>query len=219
MPSGDRSVGTVCDLARYPLKSAAGEHLTVVDVADSGLVDDRRWVLEVAGEPLTAKEYPPLRRLPARSVEGRLEVDAGAGWGDVGSGALDGAVGARVRVRDEPGANQQAAPVHVVSVGAETGPGVEGCDPVVRANIVLDRIEPGAERTWIGRRVRIGGAELLITALPKNCLGVYAGVVRAGTVRLGDPVLLVEEDSPGEPFPRQPVQPRAAAIRFTAPAD
>ncbi len=193
------SLGTVCDLARYPLKSASGEHLVAVEVADTGLVDDRRWVLEVAGEPLTAKEYPPLRHLVARSIGGRLEVDAGEGWSDVGSGALDAAVGARVKVRDEPGANQQAAAVHLVSVGAETAPGAEGCDPVVRANIVLDRLEPGAERSWIGRRVRIGGAELQISALPKNCLGVYASVVRGGTVRLGDGVLLIEDaDSAGD---------------------
>jgi hypothetical protein len=66
----------------------------------------------------------------------------------------------------------------------------EGCsaeDP--RANLVVDL--PGRdERTWVGRTVHIGEAELHVTRTPTHCLGVYAEVTTPGEVRVGDAVLL-----------------------------
>jgi MOSC domain-containing protein YiiM len=67
----------------------------------------------------------------------------------------------------------------------------EGCsaeDP--RANLLLHLDGDDDERTWVGRHLRIGTAVLEISRTPKHCLGVYAEVRRAGTVTVGDPVLL-----------------------------
>ena len=66
----------------------------------------------------------------------------------------------------------------------------EGCsadDP--RANLLLD-LPDADERTWVGRTLRIGEAELEVTRTPKHCLGVYAEVRHAGRVTVGDAVLL-----------------------------
>ncbi|HJX43043.1 MAG TPA: sulfurase, partial [Geodermatophilus sp.] len=90
-----------------------------------------------------------------------------------------------------------SAAVHLVSRQAldRAAAGVvpAGCgaeDP--RANLLLDL--PGAtpdddERTWVGRQLRLGSAVLEVTRLPRHCLGVYAEVVRPGTVAVGDAVV------------------------------
>lgn len=178
------AVGTVRALVRYPLKSADGEALEAVAVTADGLEDDRRWALRSAtGEPVTAKEVPALRGVRARSVGGRLVVEP--------ADALTDLVGADVQVEDVPGGHQQVAAVHLASHGAVSAPDAPtGCDPEPRANLVLDLARPGAERGWVGRRVRVGGAVLEITREPQRCLGVYCSVVEAGTVRVGDEVLL-----------------------------
>jgi hypothetical protein len=96
--------------------------------------------------------------------------------------------------------------VHLVSrqalERAAAGDVPEGCsgeDP--RANVLLD-LHPdlgdgGDERTWVGRRLRLGEAELEVTRLPRHCLGVYAEVRRPGRVRVGDAVHL--GGAPAEP--------------------
>lgn len=178
------AVGTVRELVRYPLKSADGERLDAVAVTPDGLEDDRRWALRSAsGEPVTAKDVPALRGVRARSVDGRLVVEP--------PGALADLAGPGVQVDDVPGGHQQVAAVHLASHGAVSAPDAPtGCDPEPRANLVLDLAEPGAERGWVGRRVRVGGALLEVTREPQRCLGVYCAVVEPGTVRVGDAVLL-----------------------------
>jgi hypothetical protein len=87
------------------------------------------------------------------------------------------------------------APVHLVSRRAidraAAGEVPEGCsadDP--RANLVLRLDGDDDERSWVGRQLRIGTAVLEVTRTPRHCLGVYAEVRRAGTVTVGDVVLL-----------------------------
>ncbi len=189
-------VGTVRELHRYPLKSADGERLDQVEVGPDGLDQDRRWAVRTGGgEPVTAKEVPGLRSVRARSVDGVLQVAApGAGepvgWTDA-LHVLSEVVGDEVELEDAPGGHQQVAAVHLVSegaVGAPDAPG--GCDPVPRANLVLHLGEPGAERSWLGRRLLAGEVELEVSRLPQRCLGVYCRVVRSGSVRVGDDVVL-----------------------------
>jgi uncharacterized protein YcbX len=89
-----------------------------------------------------------------------------------------------------------AAAVHLVSAAAvrraAAGEVPEGCsaeDP--RANVVLDLGPGGDERTWVGRRLRIGEVELAVSRTPKHCLGVYAEVRAPGRIRVGDRVELL----------------------------
>ncbi len=63
--------------------------------------------------------------------------------------------------------------------------------PHTRANIVLD-VPTGDLETLDGRVVRIGGVLLALGATGNHCAGLYAAVGEGGTVRVGDPVELVE---------------------------
>ncbi len=179
-----RTTGRIVELRRYPLKSADGESLAAVDVGPAGLEDDRRWALtRPDGSPLTAREAPGLRSLRAQAVAGTLRVEPPVA--DV--------VADEFELVDAPGEHQQVAAVHLVSegaVGAADAP--SGCDPFPRANVVLELDPPGAERSWEGRRLRLGEVEMRVTRTPSRCLGVYAEVLRAGRLRVGDAVELLD---------------------------
>jgi len=202
VPTREGSVeGRVLSLHRYPLKSADGEQLDQVAIAAGGVEEDRRWALTAAdGSPVSAKDAPALRLARAASRDGRLVVEVGDSSPVDGAQALEALsvlAGTPVVLDDAPGAHQQAAAVHVVSAGAVSAPDAPtGCDPVPRANIVLDLPRPGAERGWLGRRVTVGEVELRVTRTPSRCLGVYAEVVSPGVVRAGDQVVLLDGESP-----------------------
>jgi uncharacterized protein YcbX len=178
------AVGTVGRVQRYPLKSADGEELDKVMVGTAGLEDDRRWALEAPdGTAVTAKSEPRLRDVRARSVDGALQLSVD----------LQDLVGEGVHVVDAPGTNQQIAAVHLVSSGAHAAADApSGCDPQPRANLVLELTSAGAERGWVGRRLRVGEVELEVTRTPSSCLGVYAEVLRPGVIARGDAVELLD---------------------------
>lgn len=189
--------GRVASLHRYPLKSADGEQLDQVHVGVGGLAEDRRWALTAAdGSVLTAKDAPGLRLARAASRDGQLAVSVGDSPPVTDAPALEALTtlaGTPVTVQDAPGTHQQVAAVHLVSAGAVTAPDApSGCDPVPRANVVLELAEPGAERGWAGRRLALGGVELRVTRTPARCLGVYAEVLVPGVVRAGDEVRLLD---------------------------
>lgn len=49
------------DIWRYPVKSCRGERLTEARVEPWGLAGDRRWmVVDAEGDPVTAREHPPM---------------------------------------------------------------------------------------------------------------------------------------------------------------
>jgi hypothetical protein len=175
-------VGHVEQLWIYPVKSLAGTTIEVVDIGPAGLRGDRAWAaVGEDGAVLRAKDEPAMATVVA------------SGDPDRDAGALGAALGRPVRL--EPGGSQPgSAPVHLVSRQAidraAAGEVPEGCsadDP--RANLLL-HLDADDERAWVGRQVRVGTAVLEVTRTPKHCLGVYAEVRRAGSVAVGDPVLL-----------------------------
>jgi uncharacterized protein YcbX len=186
-PQEHAVVGTVDQLQVFPVRSLAGRAVPEVRVAGAGLVGDRLWtVVDAAtGERVTPREAPALHQLVASG-------DAGAD-----TALLAEVLGRPVRLAEAgSGAGREGvAPVHLVSrqalARAAAGDVPEGCsgeDP--RANVLLDLGDGGDERTWVGRRLRVGEAELEVTRLPRHCLGVYAEVRRPGRVRVGDAVRL-----------------------------
>jgi len=199
-------VGTVSSLVRYPLRSAGGEALERARLTASGLAGDREHVLvDGSGSPLRGRDAPALASLRGRLEGGRLVVvDAGGRELDAaGLAAATGIPGASTAPAREHGAapgGAAVAPVHVVSLGAEAGPEAQGCDPDPRANLVLaldPASGPGAERAWVGARLLVGDAVLVVTRTPRRCLGVYADVVVEGEVAVGDPVRLLPDGGPG----------------------
>ena len=183
MTEAGRPVGRVEQLWIYPVKSLAGASVPTAEIDTAGLRGDRVWtVVGDDGELVRAKSSPAMARV---TPTGDPDDDAAA---------LTAALARPVHL--EAGVEQPGvAPVHLVSRQAidraAAGEVPEGCsadDP--RANVVLHLDGDGDERTWVGRQLRVGSAVLEVTRTPKHCLGVYAEVRRAGTVTVGDPVLL-----------------------------
>lgn len=170
----------------YPVKSLGGTARDAVLLTPAGPEGDRAWAVVDAStdEVVRGKHAPGLAGL---QPSGDPDADAAA-VGEV--------LGRPVRLRAaEGGSAADVAAVHLVSRQAidraAAGDVPEGCsadDP--RANVLLDLAEGGDERTWVGRTLRIGDAELLVTRTPKHCLGVYAEVRRPGGIAVGDAVLL-----------------------------
>ena len=184
MTATNATTGRIARIWVYPVKSLGGTPLDRVRLTPAGPEGDRAWTVVDAGsgEVVRAKHAPGL-----------------AGVTPTGDPAADGravteALGRPVRIVPAAGgAGADAAAVHLVSrqaiERAELGDVPEGCsadDP--RANVLLD-LPDDDERTWVGRTVRIGSAELHITRTPKHCLGVYAEVRRPGEITVGDAVL------------------------------
>ena len=195
-------------LRRFPLRSAGGEQPQQVEVGAGGVAGDRAWsvVATATGRPQRPGEHPRLAGLEASVDGGRLVVRVGgvplagrtlAATTDAVDPVLTTAAGTSVSVEPSP-VEEGRAPVHVISEHAERDPAAPtDCDLGHRANVVLrlDGASPGAERTWVGRRLRVGGAELALTRTPRRCLGVYADVVVPGPVTVGDEAVLL--DHPG----------------------
>ncbi|MBN1092491.1 MOSC N-terminal beta barrel domain-containing protein [Blastococcus sp. TML/M2B] len=179
------TAGHVAGIWIYPVKSLGGTARERVRLAASGPEGDRAWAVVDAGtgEVVRGKHAPALAGI------------APSGDPDADARAVAAALGRGVRLQAAEGSAADAAAVHLVSRQAidraVTGDVPEGCsadDP--RANLVLDLPDGEDERTWVGRTLRIGSAELAVTRTPKHCLGVYAEVRRPGEVSVGDAVLL-----------------------------
>ena len=66
----------------------------------------------------------------------------------------------------------------------------EDVRPDTRANLVVSLDSAGLAAS-IGKVLRVGDVELEVTGAPSSCPGVYAAVRRAGAVRVGDHVEVV----------------------------
>ena len=179
-------VGTVGALSVYPVKSLAGRSVDAAEVRPTGLAGDRAWTVEDTGtgERVTVKTTPQLAEIVATGDPGADTI------------TLTEVLGRPVRLAPSAAPQVDAAAVHLVSLAAvrraAAGEVPEGCsadDP--RANVVLDLGPDGDERGWVGRGVRIGEVELVVSRTPKHCLGVYAEVRTPGRIRVGDRVELL----------------------------
>lgn len=185
----------------FPVKSMSGARVDSVEVDAGGLVGDRSWAVVGGGggATVTAAEEPRLREVVPHLVDGDLRLDVpGSPPGlDVtaAGAALSSWLGRPVRLEHRDGTGfVDVAPVHLVSVSSMSDAShAEECDAcdvsAPRANVVLDlEAAAGSERDWVGRTVRAGAADLRVVRTPTHCLGVYADVATAGTLRVGDDV-------------------------------
>jgi uncharacterized protein len=178
------TAGSVARIWIYPVKSLGGVALDRVQLLATGPEGDRAWsVVEAAtGDVVRGKHAPALAGLRP------------SGDPDADGRTITGALGRPVWLLPADGSAADVAAVHLVSrqavERAAAGEVPDGCsaeDP--RANVLLDLADED-ERGWVGRTVHIGDAELVVTRLPKHCLGVYAEVRRPGGISVGDAVLL-----------------------------
>jgi uncharacterized protein YcbX len=189
----------VAELWRYPVKSLQGERLTSTEVGPEGLAGDRQWALFDVGTGfgLTARRVPDLLFLSGRlRADGRVEVvlpDGTVTSDDaVLSDRLDRAVTLRAAA-DAPGERRYESPHEVGEAGEYDWDAFSGARGAFhdssrirvslvstgtlgtwdrrrfRANVVL---EGTGEDALVGRRVRLGGAELDVVKQVGRCVMV-----------------------------------------------
>jgi hypothetical protein len=219
-------VGTIVQIWRYPVKSMTGERLDSCRIDPTGLEADRRWALvdgtaNRAGKLFTATEDKQLMRYRARLQWGGVEVLTPAGEAapldDSLVAAIAQATHRPLTLRDLAGANFDDSPVLIVNMASVAAFALEAGIPVdhrrFRANLYVEGFEPEEEARWIGRRLRVGSAELEVVKPCERCvvithdpdttetspallrvltktsdanMGVYCRVVRPGVVAMGD---------------------------------
>ncbi len=209
----------VAELWRYPVKSLAGERLDSVAVREDGFPGDRALrVVDGAGEQVTARTKPALLSLHAE-LNGGVVVNGRAWDSPDAERALAGAAGEDARF--EPAVDApffDESPLLVATDGAIAALGYDGRR--FRPNIVVAGVPGMEERSWDGRRLRIGseGVEVDLGHLCKRCVlttfdpdtqeqdpdvlrrvnaeldGLFARncwVAAPGRIAVGDPVELV----------------------------
>ena len=210
----------VAELWRYPVKSMAGERLREVNLTALGLDGDRIVHIENArGRVVTARTHPKLLGHSAvLDAQGEPLVDNRA-WRDPSVTAdIEHIVGSGARlVRDDGGRRFDILPLLVATDGAIAAFGYNGRR--LRPNLVIGGVQGLTERTWEGKNLRIGDVLIALADLRGRCvmttfdpdtlaqdrrvlqsivdrfdgrLALNAEVVRAGHVREGDGVELIE---------------------------
>ena len=208
----------LAEIWRYPIKSMAGERLDRVTVGPLGLEGDRVVHVENArGRVVTSRTHPLLLgHKGTLAADGEPLVD-GRAWSDPGVRAeMERIVGAGARlVRDDSAKRFDVLPLLVATDGAIVAFGYDGRR--LRPNLIIGGVNGLDERTWEGRRLRIGTVTLRLEKLRARCVmttfdpdtleqdrGVLASIVErfdgtlalnaavedGGIVRVGDAVTL-----------------------------
>jgi len=219
-------MASVKEIWRYPVKSMAGEPLEACLVTADGLEGDRRWALidwspNRAGKWFNIKQHSALMTYRSRLANGKVEVVAPDG----SSIPLDGDLVRRfeaqssrpLQLRELAGGNFDDSHVLIVNLASVQAFALEARLPIdhrrFRANLYVDGFQPYEELSWLGRRLRLGDAELEVTSRCERCkvitmdpdtteatpdllrllverheerFGVYCQVVRPGMVAVGD---------------------------------
>jgi uncharacterized protein len=176
-------MASLAELWRYPVKSMAGERLVSCQVAETGLVGDRRWALvdgspNRAGKPLTIREDDRLMTYRARFADGRAEVLSPRGDVALMDSSLVSRLAAEtsrpLTLRELEGANFDDSPILVVNLATVAAFGVEAGMEVdhrrFRANLYVNGLAPEEELAWIGRRVAVGDAKLEVVSRCERCV-------------------------------------------------
>jgi hypothetical protein len=185
-------VGTIRQLARYPVKSMRGEALSVAALTLQGIPEDRRYAfVQTASRNdfpwLTARQLPELLRYkPVVEEESSGEIvvtvttPSGAKW-PVDSEELRREIETRsgrtlYLLRNGRG-SYDAAPISVISrqtiarIAEESG--TEENPWRFRPNLLVDLQDGGAfeELKWAGRVLRVGdAARVAITEVDERCM-------------------------------------------------
>lgn len=196
-------VGTIHQLARYPVKSMCGESLDAAPLTLRGVAEDRRYAyVQTASRSsfpwLTAREMPDLLRYKPTLEDGGPEgpvvtvaTPAGENW-PVDSAELRREIeersGRALFLLHDYRGSYDVAPISLISRQtvsriAEESETEEnpGC---FRPNLLVDLQEGGPfeELNWVGRILRIGdAARVAITKVDQRCMMITLDPERAMT--------------------------------------
>jgi uncharacterized protein len=201
---GEREVGRVAALWRYPVKSMGAERLEEVEVSFRGLAGDRRWAfvragIERSGFPwMTIRERSDMGHFrpsfvdPSRPDASRTLVRTPAGAElDVVDPALAAELGDGVRVIKQDRGVFDSMPLSLIStqsiaafaalVGGELDP------QRFRPNLLIDTPEGAfGEEAWVGSVLRIGGIRMRVDEQDERCVILNVDPVTAER----DPIVL-----------------------------
>jgi uncharacterized protein YcbX len=204
---------------RYPVKSMAGERLSLAEMTETGLAGDRVvQVYDRRGRMITARQFPRLLRLHATlGPDGEPLVDGLPWHSREVAQRVEAAValGARLERFDGP-ERFDILPLLVCTDGAVS---MFGRDVRrLRPNLLIGGVERAAEREWSGGILRMPDAEVGLADLRGRCvmttydpdtteqdpdvlrdivrrfdgrLCLNAAVTRAGRVEVGNSVELI----------------------------
>jgi uncharacterized protein YcbX len=208
----------VASLWRYPVKSLAGEPVTAAVLTPEGIPGDR--IVRVRGPEgvRTSRRHHRLLGLHATlDPDRRPRIDDHPWDSSEALALVKGAAGSDAWLEAWEGLDRfDILPLLVATDGAVTAFGRDVRR--LRPNIVIGGAEGLAERSWPGGQLHIGDAIVRLDSPRRRCqmttvdpdtlqtdpevlrdivrrfggqLALNADVVRAGTIRVGDPVKLV----------------------------
>jgi uncharacterized protein YcbX len=212
----------VAELWRYPVKSMRGEQLQQAEVLQTGVRGDREIVVVSTSRRrmITARTHHRLLGLQGGiSPETHAATINGYSWDSPEARALvEEAVGEKAELVHVPGTERfDVLPLLVATDGALDALGVDRRR--FRFNILIGGVEGLAERGWEDKQLRIGEVEIYAAQLRARCvmttydpdtqkqdrnvlfrivkefdgtMALDCSVVKPGTIRVGDPVTIVE---------------------------
>jgi uncharacterized protein YcbX len=215
----------VKSLWRYPIKSLGGEPLSSAELTRDGVAGDRLVHIRNFRGPLTGRSRNQLLTIPAATGDDGRPLIAGHAWDSPEAAAI---VRRQGGADAEPAAYDGPERFDILNLLVATDSAVAELGEDVRRlrpNLLIGDVPPGAERTWEGRALAIGDALIGIRDLRGRCvvttidpdtgaqdvnvlrrirdefdgrLALNCWVITPGTVRIGDPVSLVDTDAEPE---------------------
>ena len=159
----------VSELWRYPVKSLRGERLQRAELLRDGLSGDRLTrVIGPDGSKITGRTARGLLGLQGGiDHDGEPLVD-GRRWDSTPARAAIARAAGEGALLAPLGRHFDAVPIHVVTDGAVAELGEDRRR--LRPNILVAGVAGMEERDWIGRRLRVGAAELLVSKPCERCV-------------------------------------------------
>jgi uncharacterized protein len=209
----------VGEIWRYPVKSMGGEQLEVTMLTPDGVPGDRVVHARDDGQVLTARSHPALLGFRASlGLDGEPLVDGEPWSSETIAARVRQAVGEKARLARFDGPERfDVLPLLVATDGAIAALGMDRRR--FRPNILVSGTTADAERSWPGKRLRIGKAIIGVASLRQRCvmttydpdtqaqdvsvlrrivrerggrLALDCSVIEPGRVALGDPVEVLE---------------------------
>jgi uncharacterized protein len=233
------AVGKISEMHRYPVKSFAGESLSSCTIESYGLFGDRFYAFRDETKEgwagyITARDVPELLGYQARLIDGEVSVSAPDGrvmeWNDGLRKEVQQYSGRKISMADyrlKSDERPHLMAVDEASVLLITDRTLRRLEEIwgkpvkagrFRANFLIALDENGwDESQWIGKRLRIGEAQLQVEKACERCamitidpeslerdpsllkavyekmdlnFGVYASVRKPGRIQVGDKVYL-----------------------------